>query len=80
MVFVVQAGQDAIRPDIEDHQANLKNQEYLQVSKDLLRIKKIYREMINKRWKFVNFKLGSFAENQRRLLAENMDKNYKPEV
>lgn len=36
--------------------------------------------MINKRWKFVNFKYGSFAENQRRLLADNMDKNFRPEV
>lgn len=27
--------------------------------------------MIEKRWKYVNFKLGSFTENQRRLVADN---------
>lgn len=36
--------------------------------------------MIDKRWKFVKFKLGSFAENQRRLVADNMQRNFRPEV
>jgi hypothetical protein len=36
--------------------------------------------MVNKRWKFLNFRLGSFAENQRRLVADNMHRNFRPEV
>lgn len=36
--------------------------------------------MIDKRWKYVKFKLGSFAENQRRLVADNMQRNFRPEV
>jgi hypothetical protein len=34
MVSVMQAGQDAIRADIEGHKEGLKNQEHLQVSAD----------------------------------------------
>ena len=34
MVSVMQAGQDAIRADIEGHKEGLKNKEHLQVSAD----------------------------------------------
>ncbi len=44
------------------------------------RMRRIYKAMIDKRWKFVNFKLGSFAENQRRLIEESMRTSKKPDV
>lgn len=48
--------------------------------KNKFKIKRIYREMINKRWQFVNFKFGSFTQNQRRLIEDNIKVNKKPEV
>lgn len=35
---------------------------------------------MGKRWQFLHFKLASFAENQRRLVADNIDRAFRPEV
>ena len=36
--------------------------------------------MISKRWKYIYFKLGSFSENQRRLVAESLQNSVHPGV
>ena len=33
-----------------------------------------------KRWQFVSFKLASFAENQRRLVADSLERGFRVEV
>jgi hypothetical protein len=36
--------------------------------------------MMAKRWQFVSFKLASFAENQRRLVADSLERGFRAEV
>jgi len=36
--------------------------------------------MIDKRWQYIKFRLGSFAENQRRFIEQNFNQRFKPDV